>query len=135
LAARIPARLSGAEGRRFGLTVGTAFTGLGALAWWRGHGFEAGAAVGIGLALVGMGLFAPARLGLIYRLWMGLAAVMSRITTPVFLGVVYFAVVMPTGLARRLMGRNALRRRPTGDTFWIPRAADAERRAGMERQF
>jgi hypothetical protein len=135
LAARVPPRLSAAEGRRFGLTVGTAFTALGGLAWWRGHGLLAGAAGGIGLALVIMALFAPARLGPIYRMWMGLAGVMSRITTPVFMGVVYFAVVTPTGLLRRLAGKNSLTPPRTAKTFWVSRAADGERRTGMERQF
>ncbi len=135
MATRIPARLSAAEGRRFGLTVGTAFTGLGALAAWRGHALTAGAAGGIGLALVVLALFAPARLEPIYRLWMGLAEVMSKITTPILMGVVYFAVVTPTGLLRRLAGKNPLIRPRTAQSFWVSRAADAQRRTGMERQF
>jgi hypothetical protein len=135
LATRIPARLSAAEGRRFGLTVGMAFAVLGGLAWWRGHVLVAGVALGLGLALVIAALVVPSRLGPIYRAWMGLAAVMSKITTPVFMGVVYFAVVTPTGLLRRLAGKNALRRQPVGNTFWVSRATDAHRRAGMERQF
>jgi hypothetical protein len=37
LEARVPARLSPAEGRRFGITVGLAFLALALLFWWRGH--------------------------------------------------------------------------------------------------
>jgi hypothetical protein len=135
LATRIPARLSAAEGRRFGLTVGIAFAVLGGLVWWRGHVLVAGVALGLGLALVIAALVVPSRLGPIYRAWMGLAVVLSKITTPVFMGVVYFGVVTPTGLLRRLAGKNALRRQPVGNTFWVSRAADAHRRTGMERQF
>lgn len=127
--------MSAAEGRRFGLTVGAAFAGLGGLVWWRGPVLVAGAAVGVGLALGIASLVVPARLGPIYRLWMGLAVLMSKITTPVFMGVVYFAVVTPTGLLRRLAGKNALMRPRTAKTFWVSRAADAHRRTGMERQF
>lgn len=134
LETRIPTRLSAAEGRRFGLTVGTAFIALGAVAAWRGHAQAASATGAIGLALAIMALGAPARLGPIYRMWMGLAEVMAKITTPVFMGVVYFAVLTPTGLLRRLLGKNALRR-PAGNTFWISRAADARQRTDMGRQF
>lgn len=135
MAARVPARLSAAEGRRFGLTVGIAFAVLGGLAWWRGRLLVAGVAGGVGLALVIAALVVPARLGPIQRAWMGLAAAMSRITTPVFMGVVYFVVVTPIGLLRRLAGKNSLLRPRTAKSFWVSRADDAERRAGMERQF
>src|SRR5207249_5300275 len=37
LETRVPARLSAAEGRRFGLSVGGMFLVLGAVLWWRGH--------------------------------------------------------------------------------------------------
>jgi Saxitoxin biosynthesis operon protein SxtJ len=135
LATRVPARLSAAEGRRFGLTVGGAFVVLGGLAWWRGRLLTAGVATGVGLALVIAALVVPARLGPIYRLWMGLAAAMSKVTTPVFMGIIYFAVVTPTGLLRRLAGKDSLVRPRTAKSFWVSRAADAQRRAGMERQF
>jgi hypothetical protein len=135
LEARVPARLSVAEGRRFGLTVGTAFAILGGLAWRRGHLVAAGVAAGVGLTLVMAALLVPVRLGPIYRLWMGLAVVMSKITTPIFMAVVYFVVVTPTGLLRRLAGKNSLTRSRTAKSFWVPRAAHAERRTGMERQF
>ena len=135
MAARVPARLTAAEGRRFGLTVGIAFAVLGGLAWWRGRVLVAGVALGIGLVLVIAALVVPARLGPIERAWMGLAGVMSRITTPVFMGIVYFVVVTPTGLLRRLAGRNSLLRPRTAGSFWVSRAADAHRRTGMERQF
>jgi hypothetical protein len=105
------------------------------VAWWRGHEITAAVAVGVAVALLLAGLLVPARLGPIYRLWMGLAAVMSKVTTPVFLGIVYFVVVTPTGLLRRLAGKDTLMRPRTAKTFWVVRAGDARRRTGMERQF
>jgi len=135
LAARVPARLSAADGRRFGLTVGIAFAVLGGVAWWRGRVLVTGVALGIGLFLLIAALVVPARLGPVHRAWMGLATAMSKITTPVFMGIVYFAVVTPTGLFRRLAGKNSLLRHRTAKSFWVSRAADADRRTGMERQF
>ena len=135
MATRVPARLTAAQGRRFGLTVGIAFAVLGGLAWGRGRVLVAGVALGIGLVLVIAALVVPAQLGPVEKAWMGLAGAMSRITTPVFMGIVYFVVVTPTGLLRRLAGKNSLLRPRTADSFWVSRAADAHRRTGMERQF
>lgn len=135
MAARIPARLSPAEGRHFGLTVGAAFVLLGAIALWRGHELSAGVFVGIGVSLVAAALLLPARLGPIYRFWMGLAAAISKVTTPVAMGIVYFVVVTPIGLLRRLAGKDSLVRPRTASTFWVSRSPGGERRTGMERQF
>ena len=135
LEVRIPTRLSAAEGRRFAVTVGLAFMVLGGLAWWRGRMLVASVTVGVGLILLIASLLIPTRLGPVYRGWMGLAAVMSKITTPVVMGIVYFAVLTPTGLLRRLAGKNSLVRPRSSNSFWIARATDAHRRTGMERQF
>ncbi len=135
MATRVPARLSAGEGRRFAFTVGVAFAALGGVAWWRGREVTATILVGVGVVLLLAGLLIPARLGPIYRFWMGLAAAISKVTTPIFMGVVYFVVVTPMGLLRRLAGKDALKRPPTAPTFWVARVGDAGRRAGMERQF
>lgn len=108
---------------------------LAGVAWWRGRVVVAGVAVGVGLFLLLASLVMPTRLGPIYRAWMGLAAVMSKITTPVFMGIVYFAVLTPTGLLRRLAGKNPLNRPRTATSFWVARETDARLRTGMERQF
>ena len=132
---RIPARLSAAESRKFALTVGIAFIVLGGLAWWRGRVLVAGVAAGIGVALLIASLVVPSRLGPIYRGWMRLAALLSKITTPVFMGVVYFVVVTPSGLLRRIAGKNPLLRPRTAKSFWVARTTDGQRQSGMERQF
>jgi saxitoxin biosynthesis operon SxtJ-like protein len=136
LETRIPAGLSPAEGRRFGLTLGGAFLALGALAWWRGAGGVAVvAALGVSPALLLAGLLIPQRLGPLYRGWMRFAELLSRITTPVFLGVIYFLVLTPAGLIRRLAGRSAVARPRTAKSFWVARPAGARERADMERRF
>jgi len=134
VAAGVPARLSSGEGRRFGLTLGAAFLALAGLAAWRGHALEARALAGLGGALAAAALVVPAWLGPVRRLWMALAAAISRVTTPVFLGLVYFAVLTPTGLVRRLAGRRLARPRHT-ESFWVARGVVAQQRTDMERQF
>lgn len=135
MAARVPARLSPAEGRRFGLTVGVAFLALAGYVAWRGPWLKAAPVAAIAVALIAAALVIPARLGPVYRAWMALAAAMSRVTTPLFMGLVYFGIVTPTGLLRRLARRNHLVRPRSAQTFWITREAAVRRRTDMERQF
>jgi hypothetical protein len=135
LATGVPARLSPREARRFGLEVGTAFAVLGALVAWRGH---AAVAVTLGTLaglLITAALAWPARLGAVHRAWMRLAALISRITTPLVLGVVYFAVITPTALARRLIGGNPLTHGRGKASYWVSRAESQRARDDMEHQF
>jgi hypothetical protein len=135
LATGIPARLSPGEGRRFGLAVGTAFLALAGLVLWRGSSFKAAPLAALGLGLIAAGLLVPTRLGPVYRFWMALADRISRVTTPVFMGIIYFVVLTPTGLVLRLLGHNQLVRPRSAGSFWIARDPAARRRTDMARQF
>ena len=90
---------------------------------------------GLGGSLILGGLLAPRLLGPIYRAWMGLAHLLSKVTTPVFMGIVYFGVLTPTGLLMRLFGKRPLRHGENGGGFWIPRKPPAEGADTMSRQF
>ena len=87
---------------------------------------------GAGSCLLG-GLLVPGKLGPVYRAWMGLAHVISKVTTPIFMGVVYFLVITPIAVLRRTFGGNPLRpasgRRPAG---WTAQQAP---RGDLTRQF
>jgi hypothetical protein len=124
--------LSPAEGRKFALTVGAAFVALAGLAWWRGNQKVATVAGALGAALIVAGLLAPGQLGLIYRGWMAFGLALSKITTPIFMSVVYFLVITPIGILRRTFGRNALIARGT-TTVWATR--DTAASSDLHRQF
>jgi hypothetical protein len=134
LEAGIPARLTPAQGRKFGLTVGIAFLVLAALLhFWR-HRETAAAVMGsVGVLLVMAALLIPTRLGPLERAWMGLAKAISKVTTPIFMGVVFFVVVTPIGLLMRLLGRRALVHPERDGGFWMAPASGG--RSDMERQF
>ena len=120
------------EGRRFGLTVGAAFCVLGGVFLFRGREVPAVVAFVLGGLLLAAGLLIPGRLGPVYDAWMGLAKAMSKVTTPIFMGLVYFLVFAPMGILRRATGKNPLAR-PGEAGVWIPR--DPARRSDMDRQF
>jgi hypothetical protein len=134
LAAPVSARLTAAEGRRFGLTLGGAFVALGAVLWWRGRA-AAPLVTALGLVLVTAALLLPTHLAPVQRAWMALGAAISRITTPIFLGIVYFGAILPIGLLLRARGGNPLTRQRAPTTCWVPRPARARSPSDMERQF
>ncbi len=126
--------LTRAEGRKFGLTVGIAFLVLAALLFFWRHKETAAAVTGaLGLLLVLAALLIPTRLGPVERAWMGLARLISKVTTPVFMGVVFFVVVTPIGLLMRLFGRRPMEHREQDGGFWLPPASGG--RSDLERQF
>jgi hypothetical protein len=142
MAGRVPTGLkvigwSPAEGRRFALPVGFAFLALAALLGWRGLTSASWVAGSLGVLLLLAGIVAPAHLGPVHRVWMRLAHALSRVTTPIFLGVVYFLVITPIALLMRISGRNPLVHRSTTDTcYWIARTASGGRtKSDLERQF
>jgi len=129
--------LTAAEGRRFAFTLAAAFAVLAGIAQWRGRERVAIVfAVLAGLFLIA-GLVAPSQLGPVERAWMGLARAISKVTTPIFMGIVYFVVLTPTGLLRRALAKKTLSPARSAKTFWVdrtPMEPEAARRR-MERQF
>lgn len=58
--------------------------------------------------LAAWGLIAPTTLRPLYRLWMRFGLVMSRITSPIILGLVFYLVFMPAGLVMRMFGKDGM---------------------------
>jgi hypothetical protein len=129
----IRARLSPAEGRKFGLTLGAAFLALTGLLWWRGHEIPMFVTGALGSLLILAGLAIPGRLSPVHGAWMGLAHAISKVTTPVFMGIVYFVVLTPAGVLVRLIKGNPLMRQHSAESTWVMR--EAGQRTDMRRQF
>lgn len=109
------------DAREFGLVVGLAFTLLGC--WWlyRNNSKQAtNVFFGLGAGLIFFGLVFPRALVWPNRAWMQLARVMSMVTTPVILGIIYFLIFMPVGMIKRQMGWDPLRRRGApAQSYWV----------------
>lgn len=132
MAAGIPARLTAAEGRKFAFTVGVAFLVFAGIALWREHPRIATGLTVPGVLLLLAGALVPAHLGGVYRAWMGLAHAISKVTTPIIMGLIYFVVLTPAGVLRRLVAGNPLESARTPQTVWVKREAPA---GDLERQF
>ena len=133
LATGIPARLTAAQGRKFGLTVGGAFLVIGLLLAWRHREAARNVMLGLGAAFSLAGLLVPTMLGPVERAWMGLAHLLSKVTTPIFMGLVYFVILTPTAAALALFGKTPLNMKKSADGYWVTR--DRDQASDMTRQF
>ena len=97
-------------------------------------------AAGLAVAAViflGLGLARAAILQPLARGWHRFGLILHRITTPVLLTIIYFVVMVPTGVLRRLIRRDplALRLDPAAESYWILRNPPGPRPESMRKPF
>ena len=126
-------RLTPREGRKFGLTVGAAFGVLAVIGFWRGHLIVPGALATLGALLALAGAAIPGRLGPVHHVWMRGAHAISKVTTPLFLSIVYLVVLTPSGLVMRALGRQPLRHAESRSGYWVER--EPGQSSNLDRQF
>ena len=68
------------------------------------------------------------------KLWFKFGILLGSIVSPVIMGIVYFAVVTPTGVLMRLLGKDLLRTNKVKNTstYWIKRG---KQNSTMKKQF
>jgi len=96
--------------RSFGLIAGTGFAVIGLWPLLLRSEPPRSWALALALALGAAGLAFPPLLRKPYRFWMALGAGLGWINTRIVLGLVYYGLVVPIGLAMRIIGRDAMRR-------------------------
>jgi len=79
----------------------------------------------------------PVLLTIPNRLWLGFGMLLHRVTSPVALGIIFYVVVMPTGLLMRAFGKDILRLRhdPAAESYWIKREPPGPKPDSMPHQF
>jgi len=81
-------------------------------------------------------LFAPTLLGPLNRIWQRVGAILHAVVSPISLAIVFFVVMMPTGLIMRLFGKDLLRlRRNKESTYWIARKPSGPAPESFKDQF
>jgi hypothetical protein len=108
--------------REFGLIVGGILLLMSAWWFYRGKFISfANITLPIGFLLVLSGAFFPRVLVYPNRAWMALAGALGFITTPIVLALVYFLLVTPIGVVKRLFGWDPLSRRAAPrESYWRP---------------
>ena len=123
--------------REFGLIVGGVLVLLSF--WWLYRGkfpVVSQITLPIGAVLVLLGLVFPRALVLPNRAWMAFAEVLSWVTTRIILAFVFFVIVTPIGMVKRLFGWDPLQRRaPASDSYWRPYSERQRDRRHYEKMF
>lgn len=94
-------------------------------------------ALGLTIILLMIGLFAPRIVSVPARAWMALGAFLNRTVSAVVLATIYVVVITPTGLYRRLSGKDTLQRGfvPGAPTYWTDREEPSPRAETLPRQY
>lgn len=124
------------ELRQFGLVFGLMLTGVFILLvpWLKGTALPVWPWLPISFFLLSAAFF-PYVLRPVYRAWMKLAVILNVVMSRVLLGIVYYLVVTPMGIAMRLLGKDplALRWVTSLQSYRIPSRPSAAN--DMERPF
>ena len=79
----------------------------------------------------------PSLLGPLNRAWFKFGLLLGQIVNPVILGLVFFLVVTPIGISRRLLGKDSLHLKPKPNlkSYWIDRNPAGPKPGSMTKQF
>lgn len=102
--------MAGAIGGLFGLTLPWLFDGAWPIWPWP-----------IALLFLLLGIVAPQHLRPVFDVWMRLGYLVGRVTTPLILGLVFFLIITPIGLFRRVTSKDPMCRRidPSTKTYKV----------------
>ena len=127
---------AGSTDRAFGFLFSAIAGVLAALAAWQGRRGALGWAV-VAAGFLAVTLVAPPLLGPLNRAWRRLALLLSKFTTPLIMGLLFFVVIAPVGVIMRLAGKDPLRLRFEREnaSYWLARSSQGERQTSMTRQF
>ena len=87
------------------------------------------------LVLGGWALAAPSSLGPVYRAWMRFGLLLSKVTTPLIMGTVFFLVIAPVALILKIAKWDAMNRKldPEAESYRIASAKPSKDH--LERPF
>ena len=79
----------------------------------------------------------PSLLGPFNRVWFKFGLLLGQAVNPVILGLVFFLVVTPIGIVRRLLGKDSLHLKPKPNlkSYWIDRNPAGPKISSMTKQF
>lgn len=129
-------KVKGSSDRTFGLVIGIGFL-IVALTpllltphrprWW---------ALVLSIVFVLFALLWPQQLAVLNKLWLRFGLLLSRIVSPIVLGLLFYTTLLPVGFVMRLCGKDPLHLRPEPDrdSYWIQRENEASSHS-MKQQF
>jgi hypothetical protein len=88
-----------------------------------------------GAIFAAWGIVAPQTLRYVYRGWMWFGLQLSKVTTPIVLGAVFFLAVLPIGFARRSFAGDAMARTFDRDAASYRVRSEARAKQNLERPY
>ena len=125
------------EVRQFAWAMAISVGLAGCLVWYRGNVQTAQGLGGIAVLFLLCGLLLPAGLKPVYVVWMYVARVLGWISMHVLVGLVFYTLFTPVGLAMRLLQYDPLYRKLERDreSYWARRGELQPSRQQYDRQF
>ncbi len=126
----------GSSDRAFGLVFGAVFAIAGLWPLTAGRPVRIWA-LGLAAAFLAAAALHPKLLAPLNRVWTRLGRLLHRIANFVILTLLFYLVITPMGLARRLLGKDPLRLRfePGARSYWIERRPPGPAPETIKHQF
>lgn len=127
---------AGSTDRSFGLVFTGVFLIVCAWPLWHGLAPRWWAAGVAGVFLL-FALLAPRVLAPLNRIWTRFGLLLAKVTQPIFMAVLFFAVFVPFGFFLRLIGTKLLRLswEPAAASYWVERQPPGPAPESMKDQF
>lgn len=116
-------KVSASSNRKFGLTIGIILMVVSIMPTvLHRHPLRLWL-LALGVMVFVAGWLAPALLGPLNRVWFKFGLLLGRVTNPIVMGVLFFAVLTPIGWLLRITGHDLLRLRADAkaESYWINR--------------
>jgi len=124
-----------ATARKTALTVATVLFAAGSWQVYLGRPTAATIFISLAVLLTVVAFIPPLAIGF-HRGWMAIAAALGYVNTRILLSIVYYLVLTPMGVWRRLTGHDPLSRRAKGQpSYWIQRTSVKQTHEGFKRAF
>ena len=89
----------------------------------------------IAVPLLVLAVVSPPTLGPVYRFWMRVGIFLSKIMTPLWMGLVFYFVVMPMGLIMRMLKKDPMERQYNAEMSTYRVMSQLKSKESMERPF
>jgi hypothetical protein len=126
----------GSSNRSFGFVFAVVFAIIGLFPLLFGGGVRTWA-LAVAAVFAAIALAFPAALAPLNRIWLKFGLLLHRVVNPIMLGIMFYAVITPTGLIMRAFGKDPLRLRfeKNADTYWIARTPPGPAPESLRDQF
>lgn len=123
--------------RGFGIVFAVVFGILGGYSLIAGDGRNAPYMMAVAVCFLVLAFAAPGLLRPLNRAWFRFGLMLSRITTPLVMGIIFFVALTPIALIMRALGKDPLRlRRHSGQvSYWISRNPPGPSPESLTKQF